>query len=266
MKDIENWMESTTLKSSPSNQEDPFFPEFIQAYRNNILVKYGEMNLNRYPEFQTLSREKIQTMTRYFLELLYPEWEERQKLDAAFLSLKGFVSKPSKVFGLIGSLGISLWKIGRFLPEAFRAGMAALSSYTTAHDMESELLRAAKESQIKGQNINEEQNFRVLLTVIPRDEADKFRKDTVSLFRTLTHNELVDRIILIMGSIIEKMKSNTKLYSREDIDGISLGLSILCQGREILSTLSEEEKSLMLCAIDRIEKDYYEESFSIYPK
>jgi hypothetical protein len=245
--------------------DDPDFPKLIKAYRTNILVKYGEINLKNYPEFNRLSQEKIHTMTRYFMELLYPEWGERQKLDSAFLSLKGFVQKPSKVFGLIGSLGISLWKIGRFLPEAFRAGIAALSSYLTAHDMEADLLIEAKKFISRGEDINQELIFQKMLTVIPRNDAEKFRKDTVALFRTLTHNELVDRIILIMDNIIVKMKSNTKLYSKEDIDGISLGLSILKQGREILSTLDQEEKDLMLEAIDRIEKDYYEACFSIYP-
>lgn len=238
--------------------EDPDFPKLIDAYRNNILTKYGKENLENYPEFQALSEEKIEIMTQYFMKLLYPEWEERQRLDSAFGSLKGFVQKPSKVFGLIGSLGLSLWKIGKYLPEAFRAGLAALSSYLAAHEMEAELLREAKPYILRGENLKDEKIFRKLLPVIPKDQAEKFRKDIVSLFKTLTNEILVDRIVMIMANLVEKMKSKQDLYTTEDIEGISLGLSILQQGKSILEKLNDEEKNLMLSAIDRIEKDYYE--------
>jgi hypothetical protein len=238
--------------------DDKDFPLFIQAYRTNILVKYGEKNLSHYPEFQSLSRDKIERMTRYFLELLYPEWEERIRLDDAFQSLKGFVSKPSKVFGLIGSLGLSLWKIGKYLPESFRAGVAALSSYLTAHKMEAQLLNEAKINIQSGRSLEDEAVFKSMLATIPKAEAEEFRKDTVALFRTLTNQELVDRIIHIMENLIDKMKEKPNIYNQKEIDGISLGLSILIQGRAILDTLSDGEKDLMLVAIDRIEKDYYE--------
>lgn len=244
----------------PKNKitQDPDFPEFIRAYRENIRFKYGDDNLKNYPEFGSIDPEKIRLMTGYFLELIYPEWEERVRLDSAFDSLKGFVNTPSKVFGLLGSLGVSLWKIGRFLPESFRAGMAALSSYLTAHSMEERMLEEAKNFIALGESIREERNFKKLLKVIPRQEADEFRKDTVSLFKTLSNNELVDRIIMIMEGIMDKMKNKTSLYSPQDVEGIGLGLSILKRGRDILQTLSESEKALIHSAIDRIEKDYYE--------
>jgi Trp operon repressor len=241
--------------------DDTFFPMLIAAYRKNILLKYSEERMRKYPEYQGIPREKIDLLVRYFLELLYPEMEKRKQLDQAFAALKGFVQNPSKVFGLLGSLGVSLWKIGKYLPQAFRAGMSSLSSYITAHDMERRLLEAAKPFLVKGVSIEEEHQFQGLLALIPRAEAEKFRKDIVALFRTLTNTELVDRIILILDSLIQKMKSKPSLYTEVDVTGISLGYSILVQGKKILETLEESEKTLMISAIDQIEKDYYESCF-----
>ncbi len=243
---------------------DELFPRFIQAYRKNILIRYGEENLSRYPEFQVLSREKKEQLIRYFLELLYPEWENRIQLDLAFQSLKGFVFSPAKVFGLIGSLGLSIWKMGRYLPEAFRAGIAALSSYVTAHEMEQRLLEEGRRLTQEGKSMEEETTFQSMIAVIPRTEAEEFRRDVVALFRTLTNEELVDRILWIMDRILQKMQEKSNLYSKEEMEAIALGISILKQGKKILENLSESEKKLMLTAIDRIERDYYEFCLSLF--
>ncbi|WCL50843.1 hypothetical protein [Leptospira sp. GIMC2001] len=237
---------------------DPDFPLLIGAYRNNILTKYNFEHIQKYPKFNAIRQEKVETLVRFFLELLYPELNERLRLDKAFDSLKGFVHSPAKVFGLIGSLGISLWKIGRYLPQAFRAGIAALSSYLTVHEFEKILLEGAKEFIAKNEDLYLENNFKKLLSRIPKADADEFRKDTVSLFRTLSNDELVGRIILIMENILAKMTSRSDLYTESEKDGIALGLSILVQGRDILGSLESHEKELMLDAIETIEREYFE--------
>jgi Trp operon repressor len=237
---------------------DPDFPELINAYRKNIRLKYDLKRIEKYPQFSHLRKDRIELMVSYFLELLYPPIQERIELDSAFASLKGFVHNPSKVFGLIGSLGISLWRIGRYLPQAFSSGLAALSSYLTAHNFEKILLDGAKKMWAQGLDIKEEENFMKLLSLIPKSQADQFREDIVSLFRTLSNEELVDRIILIMESIIQKMIQKKKIYTEEDILGIQLGLGILKKGRLILDSLSKDEKELFVKAIDQIEKDYFE--------
>jgi len=245
-------MQTLELKS------DPDFSKLISAYRKNIRDKYSLDRIKLYPKYAHIREDAIERMVSYFLELLYPELKERIELDNAFASLKGFVQNPSKLFGLIGSLGLSLWRIGKYLPKAFQSGIAALSSYLAAHEFECQLLVGAKEKINEGKDILQEENFKKLLALIPFAEAEKFRKDTVSLFRTLSNDELVDRIILILDSVIQKMKEKSKLYSPQDINGIELGLSILKKGKQILVSLSIEEKELVIDAINQIEKDYYE--------
>lgn len=239
-------------------KSDPDFSKLISAYRKNIRDKYAIERIKLYPQFSHIREDAIARMVTYFLELLYPEISERIELDNAFASLKSFVHNPSKVFGLLGSLGLSLWKIGKYLPQAFQSGIAALSSYLTAHEFEHRLLAGAKIQLQQGKDILLEENFKKLLALIPISEAEKFRKDTVSLFRTLSNDELVDRIILIMDSIIQKMRDKPKLYSAQDIKGIELGLSILKKGKHILESLSDSEKVLVIDAINLIEKDYFE--------
>jgi hypothetical protein len=238
--------------------DDPLFPAFIAAYRKNIRDKYNWTFLSRDATVRTIGEEKVEQMLAYFLELLYPELEERKRLDQAFQSLSGFIHQPAKVWGLLGSIGLSLWKIGKYLPQAFRAGMAALSAYVTAHSFEGILIEGIREHKFTESELLQESNFKKLLARIPKSEADEFRKDTVSLFATLSQDELVDRILEILASILGKMKEKTNLYTPQDREGIQLGRDILLKGRAILKGLSLNERNVMLQTIERVEREYFE--------
>ncbi|HNC00727.1 MAG TPA: hypothetical protein PLS71_20955, partial [Leptospiraceae bacterium] len=57
--------------------------------------------------------------------------------------------------------------------------------------------------------------------------------------------------------VIDKMKSKPETYSKDDIDGISLGREIIIHGKEVFTNLSQEQIDLILKGIDTIEKDFY---------
>ncbi|TGM25896.1 hypothetical protein EHQ82_04970, partial [Leptospira selangorensis] len=77
--------------------EEPEFPKLISAYREAIQRRYSKTNLSKYPRFSPIPEERVDLLVRYFLELLYPEYEGRKKLDGAFTSLAGFIHSPPKV-------------------------------------------------------------------------------------------------------------------------------------------------------------------------
>ena len=152
---------------------DPDFAVVIKAYRQSLIQRYSRENISKYKEFSRIKQETIDKLTTYFLELLYPEYEVRLKLDNAFDSLAGFVNSPSKFLGLLGNIGYAIFKFGRHLTSAIRAGMAALSSYLVAHKFERDLLINGKEMIRQGIDITQETNFELLVSKIPKEEADK---------------------------------------------------------------------------------------------
>lgn len=242
--------------------DEPDFPKLILAYREALRMRYSKENLSRYPEFSTIPEQRVELLTRYFLELLYPEWEGRRKLDGAFHSLAGFVHSPSKVFGLLGSLGSAVFKLGRHLRSAFQAGIAALHSYVTAHRFEEIMFEKSKELLRNGKDLSDPNVFRSVLASVPRKDAEKFRSDIVTLFRTLSDRELLTKIKQLMEAVVNTMKSKPKTYTREEVEGILLGTGILTQGEELFQGMERKEMDLILEAIDRIEKDAFEEALA----
>ncbi|MDV6235747.1 hypothetical protein CH379_008920 [Leptospira ellisii] len=239
---------------------DPDFPVLIRAYRSSLMRRYSASNLERYPEFKTIPRSTIDSLLGYFLELLYPEYEGRVLLDGAFQSLSGFVHSPSKVFGLIGSLGAAAFSFGKHLGAAFRTGFAALNSYLTARRFETLMFEFAKEELKKGNDPEDPNVFRAIIAQVPKTEADQFRIDLVKLVETLSNRELLDKIVSMMRAIVRKMDSKPKTYTKLEVEGIGLGLSILEKGRELFEGLSEDEMKRILAAVDRIETDFFEDA------
>lgn len=234
------------------------FALLIDAYRKSIYRRYSTDNIQRFPELQGIDQKTVDKLTYYFLELLYPEHSERLKLDEAFLALSRFIHSPEKLFGLVGSIGTILFKFGKLFFAAAKAGVSALRSYLTAHKFEHTMYEEAKLFLQRGQDINDPTIFDSLIAKIPKREADAFREQVVSLFTSLTKQELLEKIVEVMEYVIHKMQSKPDLYGKDDISGIELGKSIIIQGKKIFEELSDKEIKLVLKGVDTIEKDFYD--------
>ncbi|XDD47743.1 hypothetical protein AB3N60_06605 [Leptospira sp. WS39.C2] len=247
-------------KESSKVLHHPLFPEFIHLYQKSLVSRYSKENLINYPEFQSISDRTIQELLQFFLEYLYPTYEQRIKLDAAFDALSGFVNHPSKIWGILGNLAMSIFRFGKHFPMALKAGMSALHSYVTAHNFEEELVFALDGQENPKTFLEGNYAMEKLISFVEKSKADVFRKDVGALFSIFSDKELVRKIILIMEDILVKMESKTSLYTENDKNGISLGVSILKEGRKIFDLLKKEEMVLVLQAIDKIEEDFYQKA------
>jgi hypothetical protein len=240
---------------------DPNFSTLINAYRASLVRRYSSENVSHFLEFETLDRKIIDSLVKYFLDLLYPEYEVRLRLDNAFHSLAGFVKSPKKFLGVIGNMGYAVIKFGKHLIGGIRAGSAALSSYLTAHKFENNLFKHAKPLIESGANLFDDKVFNSLIAKISYKEATDFRNDIVNLFKTLANRELLNKIIDINEHIIEKMKQRKDIYSQIEIEGIEMGLNILKKGREVFTSLSDETIQIVIRGIDTIEKDFFDKAY-----
>ncbi|MDX1957917.1 MAG: hypothetical protein SFU98_05050 [Leptospiraceae bacterium] len=238
------------------NEKD--FEKIIEAYRISLVRRYAKENLARFKELEKIERKNIDKLIQYFLDLLYPEYETRLELDAAFHSLGTFAHSPQKLFGVLGNIPYAIVKFGKLLIQALQAGMNALRSYYAAYRFERELFLQAKPMILAGKDISSPEIFDSLIAKIPKDEADTFRKQIIKLFEILANKELLEKIQEVMLHVIEKMEKKKNVYSDSDIKGIRMGYSIIEKGKEIFQFLNPEEIQLLLYGIDTIEKDFYE--------
>ncbi|TGK47218.1 hypothetical protein [Leptospira bouyouniensis] len=236
----------------------PLFPAFISMYQKSLVFRYSKENLKQYPEFLSIPEKTIHELLDFFLEYLYPNYEKRKKLDAAFDALSGFVNHPSKIWGILGNLAMSIFRFGKHFPMALKAGISALHSYVTAHSFEEELVLALDAKENPKEFLESREAMEKLISSVEKSKADAFRNDVGALFGIFSDKELVRKIILIMEDILVRMESKSSLYTTDDKNGISLGVSILKEGRKIFDMMTKEEISLVLQAIDKIEENFYQ--------
>ncbi|TGN11932.1 hypothetical protein [Leptospira ilyithenensis] len=240
--------------------DDPIFPELILAYQNSLRFRYSSESLSKYPKYKNIDRDLIDGLVKFFIQFLYPEFEDRKKLDAAFNSLAGFIHHPTKLWGILGNLAASIFRFGKHFPQALKAGIAALHSYITAHSFEEVLLKEAKRESRLDYFLHTEEGFKKILGRISQRDADSFRKDVGKLLSLFADEILVNKIILIMEDVLLRMEKKFNIYTEEDRKGIQLGISILENGKDLFERLNREEMLAIVQAIDEIEKDYFIEA------
>lgn len=211
----------------------------INKYRESIARRYDYPTIKSDKKLpKTFTPEMIDELRDFFLQNLYAEPQQREKLDAAFKQLETYVAHPSKVWGLMGSLTSAIFRFGFHFPAAMRAGMAGLHTHTTARHFEDMLLQAAQEREMAIPVSDDE--FNACITAIPRENLDEFIKQLADFFLAITDTEMLKKTTEILRDVLAQMREKRDIYGPEDEDAIQLGIDILGKGSELLGKHSPE--------------------------
>lgn len=241
-------------KTSKPKQGTALRYYIIDKYRENIAGRYQYDTLKVKGLPPKITKEVVDSLRDYFLENLYPEATQREKLDAAFSNLESYVKSPAKVFDLLGNLTSAIFKFGFQFPAALKAGLISLEAYTAAISYEN-LLTQTVETQKLQMPITDEQLLDAL-TVLPEKEIERFIVDLEKLFFTFTNTELLEKTISIMEEVMERMRSKPNLYDKSEIEAIQLGLSIMQKGYSLFMQYDDEMKELMVNFITENERKF----------
>lgn len=235
----------------------------------HIVEKFREMVAKRY-SFEPLSKrfelppavtpEVIKDVEAYFLETIYPEYDERQKLEEAFADLSNYIKQPRKVWGLFGNMTTAVFKFGRHFFQALKAGLASLDSFIGAKSFEENMARIANQNNIQPPMSDEE--YEECYYQLERAEVEQFIEDVKSLFAAMVNTPLLLKTLEILDNVIETMKKKPHIYPQKDIDGIQLGRGLLHQGYELFSKYDEATKQLMVDIIYRNEMWYVDHIYN----
>ncbi len=233
----------------------------IDKYRETIALRYDYAFLSENFELSDkLNEDVVEALRNYFLDCLYPTAVERQKVDDAFESLRSFVQKPAKTWALLGNMASAIFKFGMQFPQALKAGIVSLESYLDAKRFENDLLKAAIEMRLEAPISNEQ--FEKCIAKLPRRELNLFVSHIISLFQSMANTKLLGKTISIMHDVLSKVKKNKRLYSKDDADGIALGISILQSGYDLFSHYPDSLKSEIISVIRANERRYLERIFA----
>jgi lipid-A-disaccharide synthase-like uncharacterized protein len=241
----------------------------ILTEEQHIIEKFREMVAKRYVYHEMKQRfdlppsitpEVINDVKDYFLGTIYPEYQERQKLEYAFGNLAHYVKQPKKIWGLFGNMAGAIFKFGRHFIQAFKAGFASLDSFVGAKKFEQNMAQIANNNGIKPPISDEE--YEECYYQLDRRDIIQFINDVKALFGAMVNIPLLLKTIEILDNVAETMKKHPKVYPAEDIAGIQLGRDLLNRGYELFSKYDETTKQLMVDIIYRNEMWYVDYIYS----
>lgn|SRR5690554_1311229 len=227
----------------------------VEKFREMVAKRYDYDKLQkRFDLPSSITPEVIKDVEAYFLETIYPEYQERQKLEEAFADLSGYIKQPKKVWGLFGNMASAIFKFGKHFFQAFKAGMASLNSFIGAKTFESNMTNIANKNGIKPPMSDEE--YEECYYQLERTEVEQFIEDIKTLFASMVNTPLLLKTIAILDSVIETMTDKPQIYPKRDLEGIKLGRNLLHKGYVLFSKYDEPTKQLMVDIIYRNEMWY----------
>lgn len=232
----------------------------IEKYRQIIADRYDYAKLTEFkPLPDGITKQTVEQIRDYFLNSIYPEPEKRHELDVAFGYLQSYVHQPAKVWGILGNLTGAIFRFGTMLPAALKTGIVSMEAFSAAKSFEGTMSRAAREAGYSVPLTDNE--FMQCLSTLPRHRLDSFAQDVGRLFRSMANTALLSKTVEIMKDVIIKMESKPKLYSKDEIAGIKMGLNIMQKGLELFSKYPEDVKDKMVDYIVEREKLFIDEIY-----
>ncbi len=226
--------------------------DIINKFREMVSKRYEyEQLVERFDLPNNINEEIIGEIKAYFLYSIYPEASKRKELEDAFAGLGSYVKSPRKIWGLLGNMSKALFKFGRQFPTALRAGMGGLDAFLGAKKFEAEMVEQALKMNIE-MPINDDA-FEKVMAQLPKKDIEDFIADVKQLFKIMTNTILIEKTIAILDNVVGTMRKKSKIYPKEEIDGILLGKAILEDGYNLFSKYDENTKQLMVDVIYRNE-------------
>jgi len=249
--------------SKPTEQEQELITAIIDVYRGLIGSRYDyDILLAEGKLKKDISPEIVLSIKNFFLNDVYPDAAKRNQIEAAFETLGSYVSQPAKAMGLFGSVTSAIFIFGRHLPAAINAGVVTLQSFLEARKLEHKILKAAKDNFLQKDLTQED--MKRCIAAIPQQELQAFIKDVKEMFLLMSDTELLEKTIRIIDMVIDKMKAKPKLYSAEELAGITLGRNILHNGLNLFKNYNPKLKKAIAETIYDIEMSFINSLYLSY--
>jgi len=203
-----------------------------------------------------LTEERIDDLRNYFLEFVYPSIERRAELDDAFESLDNHIRNPQHLLQIFLDSGSLIFKYGRQLPKILMAGLKAMTSFKSASRLERKMAEVAEKENTPFPYSSK--TIEYLMSKISRKYIDDLLDSTTSLYEILNDQKLVDKIISVVNSLIDKMAAKRNVYSDSEIRGIELGRDIILGSKNLFYQFPKEERDQLIMIIQDIERDAVE--------
>lgn len=241
-------------------QKQQTLQEIISGYRSTISSRYQYQSIKeKYDIPASVTAETVDELRIYFLNYIYPDFEQREELNEAFESLDDYIKHPHKLIGILKDAIKLVFRYGRHLPKILSAGLDAMKTFQAATKFENNLVIEAIKNNIEAPY--DKSKIDALIKLLSRHEIEKFIESSEALFEILYDRDLIKKIKEVIQYLIIVMKKNQRSYSPSQIKGLEVGLELITEGDKLFNKLSKKDQRKLINMITMIERDNLDEIF-----
>ena len=234
--------------------------QIISGYRSTIASRYQyQLIKDKYEIPNSITEETVDELRNYFLNYIYPEFEKREELNAAFKSLDEYIEHPSKLLVVLKDALKLVFKYGIHLPKILNAGLDAMKTFQAATKFENSLVKEAINNKIEAPF--DHKKIDSLIKLLSRQEIEEFIQISESLFEILHDRVLIEKIEEVIEYLISVMKKNEAFYTQNQIHGLEIGYEMIIEGDKLFNKLSKEDQLRFVILIMKIENDILDNIF-----
>lgn len=239
-------------------QPDPLKEAIISFYRQELEDRYQLPNVRRFPEFGSVSDERIDQLRAYFMQRIYPPVAERARLDFAIDHLGGVLRSPKRMRPLLGVAFTSVWRMGARLPAAVSAGLSTVDAYRESRKLENYLLSYALKRKLTLADTADRDKMVTLIAGVPPADVKRLIYDILGLFRALSNVAMLKTAVELMDLFIKTMQSKPAYFDAQDLNGVMLGREIVQGGLHLFEQTSPEHLAQIIAGIEKVELDWFD--------
>ncbi len=237
------------------------FEAIVTSYRQAIDNRYQVEKLQRFKELSPLRESSIVAIRLFFLEYIYPPFHKREKRDSSLEAMSNIIKSPRKIWPLTRIAFRMANELGRNLGLAIKAGFHSMESYTKSTGLEKLMLIAAQKQKLNINNFRNEDILKKIIASLPKEKVFQFQKEIIAFFRSITQPELLEKMITTMYISYQVMNEHQKIYSVQEIKGLSYGIEMMKATHNLFCQMKPQEISLVIQAIELVEKDWHEQIY-----
>jgi hypothetical protein len=245
------------INESIREQAVDFFQEEVKR-RYSISTLYENEELKERGLLEGVSQEDLNTLKSFFLEIMYPGLQERERRDHSLHVLTGMLTDPASLVSFFPSVPRIAFRYGFLFPEAIRAGRDVIHAYHLSNDLENSVVATLTEQLGVEEDDEPPETIsrRQILHAFTQTSLDKGRGLVKQVQRLVEHGKrrrLMDATI----DILSDLKKSTRNEDR--IAAVDYVIEVVDQVRRLAEQYSDKQIEQLVHIATLVENQYLDE-------
>ncbi|HOH51930.1 MAG TPA: hypothetical protein PLI98_14450, partial [Candidatus Hydrogenedentes bacterium] len=228
----------------------------IAFLRAGLERRYAPEALAGVEEFAGISAGTVAAFQAFVLGRVYPDPEERRKLNEAFETLHHLLHSPGRLRSLLSVALSAFWRLGRRLPAAAQAGRLTLETFEKVRRVEELVARAFQDAGISASPPPEDKRLFAVLAPLPKEPFLELADALTALLRALSDESVLHAGLELTRTLESATAKNPAKWTAQERDGLRLARETLEEATAIFSLLPPDRRPTLIQGIARIEKEW----------